>query len=967
MLEVAKQYLQLGFNVIPIIHKQKIPALKQLEPYFSRRVNEDEITNWFGNGEAHNNNIGIITGAISQLIVIDIDGENSKSVFIARLKEIIPALLYKIEQTKCVTTGNGTHFYLRTGHSEFPFGIDTTVLFNGAGGEIRVKGNMGYVIAPPSIHPNGKIYCSNGQELQSITSEEWNQLLTAFDTNEASQKPITDLFSSKYKVTAGNNRHEDLLRVMESLIKRNHGILSEEKVRELAYNWNQEHCEPPLDDGEFEKLWKQAVNFISRKQADASALGNPVNGTTDKETEAEATTTLNHPRKKSEILLELVSANCVDFFTDQFQKPYARIKVDSHYETVAMDSRNFRHWMSYLYYTKYKDTLSGDDITSCLSALEGRAKFAGTQHHLEIRVAASATQEQEGIDKSIYYYDLCDSKWQCVKITKDGWAIEQAPVIFARYNNQLPQLEPLRTYPKDIMDQFIKLTNVTNEEQKLLVKVYVVLLFIPKISKAILDVHGEQGSAKTFLQKLIKSIVDPAAADTLAIPKSSGELLQQLSHNYVCVYNNLSKLDDWVSDMFCKAIEGSGATKRALYSDDDDIIYNFKRVILINGINPVAHQADLLDRTISIQLERIPKERRRKESELIAEFEKIKAEVLGYIVDTLVEVLKRQGEVKLEEYERLADFCEYGELVARCMGYKPGEFTKAYFNNSQLHTQQVLDSSPVGEAIVELMKDRNVWGPGRYSTLLDDLKQKAESLGIDVKTKGAFPKQPSHLGQLLNRVKTTLREIGITVEITTDTSTNTRLVIITRKDMGKSSGLSGPPPSSPYYDGVGGRRMLDDMSLSPNNNAVFTLPDNIATTIISTADDKLSSSQKPPNADLRDGRHNDPDDFSHYLEKGSQNTNNKSNSNNPADNTNLDLTLTFKSIFRSLSGLDASNDGLVKHYDLVTKLIDSRKFGRGGAVAMIDSMLKAGWIEQLPGGGYYREIQKTEEVNGSKR
>jgi hypothetical protein len=50
----------------------------------------------------------------------------------------------------------------------------------------------------------------------------------------------------------------------------------------------------------------------------------------------------------------------------------------------------------------------------------------------------------------------------------------------------------------------------------------------------------------------------------------------------------------------------------------------------------------------------------------------------------LVMVLNKKGQVTLEEYPRLADFAEYGELVARCIGHKDGEFTNAYFNNITL-------------------------------------------------------------------------------------------------------------------------------------------------------------------------------------------------------------------------------------------------------------------------------------------
>jgi hypothetical protein len=73
---------------------------------------------------------------------------------------------------------------------------------------------------------------------------------------------IEDLFAPDLKIYEGHNRHEALLRAMESLIQRNKGILSEERIKQLVYEWNSEHCVPPLDNKEFEKQWKCATKFI---------------------------------------------------------------------------------------------------------------------------------------------------------------------------------------------------------------------------------------------------------------------------------------------------------------------------------------------------------------------------------------------------------------------------------------------------------------------------------------------------------------------------------------------------------------------------------------------------------------------------------------------------------------------------------------------------------------------------------
>ena len=171
-----------------------------------------------------------------------------------------------------------------------------------------------------------------------------------------------------------------------------------------------------------------------------------------------------------------------------------------------------------------------------------------------------------------------------------------------------------------ILDKFIGLLNVKDDDNKLLLKCYIISLFIPSISKPILMLHGEQGSAKTTLQELIKMLVDPSIVKTLTFPRDINELVQQLSHNYIAYYDNISVIKEQISDALCRAVTGTGFSKRQLYTDDDDIIYYFLRCIGFNGINLAATKADLLDRGIIIQLERILKRIEEKIEDIWNEF-----------------------------------------------------------------------------------------------------------------------------------------------------------------------------------------------------------------------------------------------------------------------------------------------------------------------------------------------------------
>jgi hypothetical protein len=183
-------------------------------------------------------------------------------------------------------------------------------------------------------------------------------------------------------------------------------------------------------------------------------------------------------------------------------------------------------------------------------------------------------------------YDLSDEKWRYVEITKDGWQTkeDEASILFARYN-QVAQVLPDKNYEPEMLDKFIGLTNVKDDKDKLLLKVYTISLFIPDIAHAMLIVHGEKGAAKTLLQRLIKELVDPSRPLLLTIHASRDELVQQLSHNYVASYENVKAVPKWLPDEVYKAVTGIGQTKRKLYTNDEDVVYEYKRCLGFSGIN----------------------------------------------------------------------------------------------------------------------------------------------------------------------------------------------------------------------------------------------------------------------------------------------------------------------------------------------------------------------------------------------
>ncbi len=431
-----------------------------------------------------------------------------------------------------------------------------------------------------------------------------------------------------------------------------------------------------------------------------------------------------------QVLVELVLENSIKLFKDEFKVPHIQVILGDHYETLPIDSTKFKRYLLKLYYdTKDGKIANTEAVNSAISQLESKAFYEGRTIPLHLRVAWANPDTTDTI-----YYDLSDEKNRCIKITKDGWEIveNQTDVLFRRYDNLIPQVEPIRSpttttsidsmYGIDskMFDEFISLFNIkpnkenTAEDIKLLLKCYIISLPIPEIPKPIKLLHGEQGGAKSTFQELIKMLIDPSVTQTLTFPRDSNEFIQQLSHNYIAYYDNVSVIQDWISDLLCRAVTGSSFSKRALYTNDDDIYYNFKRIIGINGIDLAATKADLLDRSIITQTERIDKKDRLKIKKIWEKFNQLKPYVLGYIFDILAKVLRykeEHGEIDFPNgLNRMADWEEYAEIISRCMGNPDGEFQRVYQENTGVQVDEAIESSHLSQTILEFMTEEIVIG-----------------------------------------------------------------------------------------------------------------------------------------------------------------------------------------------------------------------------------------------------------------
>ena len=185
----------------------------------------------------------------------------------------------------------------------------------------------------------------------------------------------------------------------------------------------------------------------------------------------------------------------------------------------------------------------------------------------------------------------------------------------------------------------------------------------------VLVLSGEQGSAKSTFSAILRALLDPNTAPLRALPREDRDLFIAASNGHVLAFDNVSGLPAWISDTLCRLATGGGFAVRQLYTDQDEVLFDAARPVILNGIEDIVTRPDLADRAVFLTLEPIPEERRRPEAELWAAFEAERARILGVLLDAVVEGLKRLPDTHLPKLPRMADFalwasaCETAHLA----------------------------------------------------------------------------------------------------------------------------------------------------------------------------------------------------------------------------------------------------------------------------------------------------------------
>jgi hypothetical protein len=80
------------------------------------------------------------------------------------------------------------------------------------------------------------------------------------------------------------------------------------------------------------------------------------------------------------------------------------------------------------------------------------------------------------------------------------------------------------------------------------------------------------------------------------LPREERDLFIVATNGHVLAFDNLSALPPWLSGALCWLGSGGSFAVRQLYTNQDEVLFEAARLIILNGIEAVVSRPDLADR-----------------------------------------------------------------------------------------------------------------------------------------------------------------------------------------------------------------------------------------------------------------------------------------------------------------------------------------------------------------------------------
>lgn len=298
----------------------------------------------------------------------------------------------------------------------------------------------------------------------------------------------------------------------------------------------------------FNRESKEGENVVPKLEEELGLVANALKNRPETEEGEEGVLTLldllKGMRGPSMIDLLIRYGREGELFHDPDGEPYATVEVGDHRETYHLRTKAYRSWLRHKFYIEQKKRLDETGrseelptvprsqlINDALAQLEAVCQFEGREREVHVRVAA-----HEGA----IYVDLADERWRVVRIDPGEWrVVSDPPVKFVRPKGMLPLPEPIEGAEGE--KRLRDLLNIEDEDSWRLLLAWLVAAFRPDRPFVVLILQGEQGSAKSTVERILRALVDPSTAPLRTTPRNEHDLYIAATGSWVVAYDKIGR------------------------------------------------------------------------------------------------------------------------------------------------------------------------------------------------------------------------------------------------------------------------------------------------------------------------------------------------------------------------------------------------------------------------------------------
>ena len=227
----AVDYRRDGWCPIPIKRGSKQTSLSQLAPYLNRPATQEELRSWAWSG------VGIVTGPVSGVLVLDVDGSEGEDELRKHGHPVTPMVR---------TASGGLHLYFKHPEQHVRTGIRVAP-------GLDVKATGGYVVAPPTLGPNGQPYewIVSPEEAELAELPGWLMDLLTRERSKGPALPVGECIPL-------GKRNDALASIAGTMRRRGMG---EAEILAALQVANEQRCQPPLEAEEVEKIAASVARY----------------------------------------------------------------------------------------------------------------------------------------------------------------------------------------------------------------------------------------------------------------------------------------------------------------------------------------------------------------------------------------------------------------------------------------------------------------------------------------------------------------------------------------------------------------------------------------------------------------------------------------------------------------------------------------------------------------------------------